>query len=103
MQTFPKTVVWRHRKENLRKCSLRGLESREDFQFFTYPTESLPDLSGYILLTLDAPPLEIADANRGLLVIDATWRHAEKMLVRVNAQPQLIRRSIPSHYYTAYT
>ncbi len=102
MQMFPPTIVWRHRKENLKKCSLRGLECRQDFRFFSYPNEILPDLSNYILLTIDAPPLEREDAERGLVVIDATWRYAQKMLQHMDLMSNLGRRSIPPHYRTAY-
>lgn len=101
MQSFPSTVVWRHKKENLKKCSLRGLESREDFKFYTYPG-SLPDITGYIVLDLEAPPLTIADADKGLLIVDATWRYAGKMMNVINSMEGLIHRSIPGHYKTAY-
>lgn len=99
---FPVTVVYRHRKENLKKCSLRGLEPRADFKFYSYPNEDLPDLPGYILLDMDAPPLSQDDADRGLLILDGTWRYAEKMSKRIVNQDSLVRRSIPSHYRTAY-
>lgn len=102
MQMFPPTIVWRHRKENLKKCSLRGLESRADFRFFSYPDQVLPDLSNYVLLTIDAPPLEKEDAQKGLVIIDGTWRYAEKMVHRIDEIPGLERRSIPLHYRTAY-
>lgn len=102
MQSFPPTVVWRHRKENLNKCSLRGLESRSDFRFFVYPREPLPEITGYIVLDMEAPPLEAADAGRGLLIVDATWRYAETMMKSVNVIPGLVPRSIPAHYRTAY-
>ena len=102
MENFPPTVVYRHRKENLKKCSLRGLESRKDFQFFTYPTETLPELPGYILLDLDAPALSEADAEHGLLVIDGTWRYAEKMGRCLEGRDGFIRRSIPGEFRTAY-
>lgn len=98
---FPSTVVWRHRKENLKKCSLRGLEVREDFSFFIYPGE-LPDLTGYILLDFEGEPLSEDDADRGLLIIDGTWRYAALMLKQVETQCQLVRRSIPPHFRTAY-
>lgn len=106
MQLFPATIVIRHSKENLKKCSLRGLESRPDFKFYSYPQFPipLPDLTSYILLTLDAPPLTQDDNTHGLLVLDGTWRYAEKMesyIVKTVTTP-LIRRSLPSHYRTAY-
>lgn len=102
MQPFPPTVVIRHRLENLKKCSLRGLETRSDFLFLTYPYQSLPHLENYIVLTLNAPPLTCADASYGLLVLDATWRYAAKMFKPLENQPQFIYRSLPNHYRTAY-
>jgi pre-rRNA-processing protein TSR3 len=102
MQSFPPTVVWRHRKENLQKCSLRGLESRPDFEFYTYPTSMIPDLSNYIVLAIDAPPLSQNDADRGLFILDATWRYAEKMSQSVKTFGSVVYRSIPSHYRTSY-
>lgn len=99
--TINPTIIWRHRKENLKKCSLRGLESRKDFQFYSYPNQALPNLSSYIMLSLDAPPLELNDGMYGLLILDATWRYAEDMAKRIEPT-QTIKRSIPSHYRTAY-
>lgn len=102
MHVFPPTVVIRHRLENLKKCSLRGLESRSDFIFLTYPYKELPILNNYIILSLDAPPLTAADAPYGLLVLDATWRYAAKMFKPLENQPHFHYRSLPSHYRTAY-
>jgi len=102
MQSFPPTIVWRHKKENLKKCSLRGLESRPDFRFFVFPTTDLPDLTNYILLTIEAPSLSENDCDKGLLVLDATWRYAKKMHLRAEQHPGLVYRSIPAHYRTAY-
>ena len=104
MLQFPPTLILRHRKENLKKCSLRGLETREDFKFFTYPKDFLPPLDNYILLTLGAPPLSEKDSAFGLFLIDATWRYAGIML---NNIPSLImhkclQRSLPADLRTAY-
>lgn len=102
MQSFPPTVVIRHRLENLKKCSLRGLEARSDFIFLTYPYKILPALENYIVLNLDAPPLTEADASHGLLILDATWRYASKMFKPLENQPHFIYRSLPNHFRTAY-
>lgn len=102
MQSFHPTVVIRHRRENIRKCSLRGLESRPDFIFLSYPYKELPDLSGYIVLSVDAPPLTPSDAAKGLLVLDATWRYADKMFRPFADQSTYEYRSLPSCYKTAY-
>lgn len=102
MQSFPATYILRHRLENLKKCSLKGLESREDCRFFTYPTSKLPDLKGYVLLAIDAPPLTRQDAQSGLFLLDATWRYAAKMLKFVDSEATIERRSIPGGFRTAY-
>ena len=94
------TAILRHRRENLKKCSLRGLEERPDLLFFTYPVDTLPDLSGYLLLKVGAPPLEKSDAERGLFLIDGTWRLAQVM---ENQLPwKMEARSLPAGFKTAY-
>ncbi len=95
-----KTVILRHRRENLKKCSLRGLEKREDLIFYTYPIHKLPDLSHYLLLKVGAPPLTLADRDRGLLLIDGTWRLAQ--IMERQLPWNLEARSLPQGYKTAY-
>ncbi len=102
MFLFPPTIILRHRRENLKKCSLRGLETRPDLHFFTYPKEELPSLAGYVLLTLDAPPLSREDAHLGLFLIDGTWRYADTMFRQLKKPHLFEKRSLPSHYHTAY-
>lgn len=102
MQSFPPTYILRHQRENLKKCSLRGLECRQDCVFFTYPSSTLPDLTHYVLLAIDAPPLSIADAEKGVFLLDATWRYAAKMLRFVDAHGTIEKRSIPKGFRTAY-
>ncbi len=108
MAVAPSTLILRHRKENLKKCSLRGLEARADFHFMTYPLLNfqtpLPSLNSYLTLALDAPLLSAADASYGLFILDATWKHADKMLkfVKEVSTEKLILRRIPSQFVTAY-
>lgn len=102
MQSFPQTVILRHRKENLKKCSLRGLESRDDFVFYTYPSSDFPMFSDYIMLSIDGEPLSPSDSDKGLLILDATWRYAEKMCKFVESKQNWVKRSIPAHWRTAY-
>ncbi len=96
----PPTVILRHRKENLKKCSLRGLEKRDDFCFFTYPQATLPPLDSYILLKVGAPPLTKEDRNSGLFLIDGTWRLAKVMEQSLSGS--FIERSLPPQFRTAY-
>ncbi|MBI5346198.1 MAG: hypothetical protein HZB76_03550 [Chlamydiae bacterium] len=94
------TIILRHRKENLKKCSLKGLEKNENFLFFTYPKDILPDLSSYVLLCLNAPILSNEDSSKGLFLVDGTWRYADLMIKQCS--PNIQRRSLPSHFRTAY-
>lgn len=96
------TIILRHRKENLKKCTLHGLESRKDMQFYSYPNDRLPPLSNYILLTLDAPPLSSKDRDHGLFIIDGTWRYAAVMEKQIPDKSSFILRSIPNEFRTAY-
>ena len=97
-----KTIVLRHCKENLKKCSLLGLEKDPNFHFFTYPKSIPEQLEKTVLLTLDAPPLSAEDAFYDLFLIDGTWRYAatmEKVVLEKN--PKLIKRTLPP-VFTAY-
>lgn len=104
MQWTPKTVVIRHRKENLKKCSLRMLEMRDDMQFLTYPFESLPPLDSYVILVMEnAPLLSKADSNKGILLLDSTWAYLPRMVEAVDlACPNLEKRTLPGNFKTAY-
>ena len=100
MQLFPPTIILRHRKENLKKCSLRGLENRKDIHFYSYPWKvPKPDLKEYIVLALDAPVLTKADSEKGIFLLDGTWRYAEKMLQSLEGSFE--KRSLPN-VCTAY-
>lgn len=106
MNKLNTTIIIRHRRENLKKCSLRGLETRRDIDFFKFPdvnlSSHLPHLNDHILLTMDAPPLTKDDCGKHLILIDATWNLAEKMEKNLGFTKHPLRRSLPSMYRTAY-
>jgi len=104
MFLYPPTCIIRHRRENLKKCSLRGLEGNDGFSFFLYPNciSQLPVFPQYVLLDLDGEPLTQADSKAGLIVIDATWRLAQKMMQQLHGLHSLPKRSIPAGFITAY-
>lgn len=80
--TFPPTIVLVHEKERPSKCSVRPLWGKPGFRFHYWPLHPnvpTPDLRGYVRLAVDAPPLTLADAESGLLILDGTWRYAERM------------------------
>lgn len=97
----PRTIIIRHRKENLKKCTLRGLESHPSLHFFTYPQgiNRLPSLENTLLLAVDGDPLSEKDQGKHLLLIDATWRLSKKI---IHSLPPLPKRSLPSAIKTAY-
>ncbi len=97
-----KTVILRHRKENLKKCSLRGLEDRPDFKFFTYPKSFPENLEGYFLLCMEGEELSEKDKDMGIFLIDGTWKLAEKMYRNLPYYPDLKKRSLPKSFKTAY-
>jgi len=75
----PLTVIVRDRHENPRKCSVFPLRERSDLVFHTWPTKEPLELTGYIRLAAEGPELSAADATFGILLLDASWRWAEKM------------------------
>ncbi len=92
-----KTFILRHKKENLKKCSLTGLESREDMQFATYPKQHLQEIPNFVLLSMDGPPLQ--GNEKGIYLIDGTWKLAAKMASTLPFSPE--KRSLPN-WKTAY-
>lgn len=102
---YPPTIIVRHNRENLKKCSLSGLEPRQDCRFYLYPhcvKEGLGDLSNYCLLDFEGEPLSRADAHRGLVLLDGTWRYAAKMKAHIPGIGLLPKRSLPLDLKTAY-
>ncbi|NCF70868.1 MAG: DUF367 domain-containing protein [Chlamydiales bacterium] len=99
---MPPYKVLRHRKENLKKCSLTGLETREDFEFYAYPRKGSIDLSGYFILSLDGSILTRKDADKGVMLVDSTWRYSEKMLDFLLKGQIVEQRRLPADFVTAY-
>lgn len=96
-------IIIRHRKENLKKCSLRSLESRKDMQFLTYPFTELPPLENFVMLVMEgAPLLSKEDHNKGILLLDSTWRYLPKMVEAVERTAVVEKRCLPGLYLTAY-
>lgn len=104
MTLSPKTLIIRHRKENLKKCSLRGLEKKPEFLFYQYPLHELPPLAEHgVLLCLEGEEeLSSADSGANLILIDATWRYAQKMIRALQFPEKLKKRRLPKTILTAY-
>ena len=95
----PSVLIVVRRGEDPAKCTVRPLRGTPGLDFLPYPLRQKPDLSRHLLLAPDAPPLTLADADRPLLLLDASWRHAAKM--RKAVEP-VEARSIPPGWQTAY-
>src|SRR5438093_2981775 len=76
---LPPTIIVRHPRENPRKCSVVPLKGRPDIVFLTYPLKQPPALAHYIRLAVDGPPLSKEDADKGILLLDGSWRWAAPM------------------------
>ena len=94
------TVVIRHPKERLAKCSLAPLHGRSDITFHKATPAFRFDATGHTLLTPDAPALTEADAERPLLLLDGTWRYVGALEACLDGEP--VRRSLPAWIVTAY-
>jgi len=121
------TLIVRHRKERLGKCSLEPLRNRPGLVFRRATKHFQLDATGFILLAVDAPLLTLDDGlweesertsmltrltetgfegiepracKRPLLLPDATWRLLPGMLAKFHGEP--IRRSLPVDIRTAY-
>ncbi len=95
----PSVLIIVRRGEDPAKCTVRPLRGTPGLDFLPYPLRPRPDLSTHLLLAPDGPPLARSDAGRPLLLLDASWRHAEKMRKAVEpVEP----RSIPPGWLTAY-
>ncbi|WP_298859757.1 hypothetical protein [uncultured Gimesia sp.] len=94
----PPTIIVVHPKERKSKCTVQPLRARSDFLFWKYPRKEPDKLTGYVRLGMEGPQISEADAASGLLVLDGTWRLAEKM---EPAYEELPVRSLPI-WKTAY-
>lgn len=74
----PAVTIIRHRGESPQKCSLTPLRGAPGFAFHPYPAPGL-DVSGHLRLAVDGPLLSAGDADRPLLLLDGSWRRAERM------------------------
>jgi pre-rRNA-processing protein TSR3 len=75
----PPTVIVVHPRERRSKCSVEPLRNRDGFHFHSFPKPIELDLTGYVRLGIGGPQLSAADAGHGLLLLDGTWRLAERM------------------------
>lgn len=86
------TIIVIHPKERRSKCSVEPLRGRDDFVFWKYPERGESSLENYIQLGIGGEQLGEADRDAGLLVLDGTWRYADRMAADYTDVPV---RSLP--------
>lgn len=94
----PITVVVRHPNERPQRCSVYPLRHRPDLLFIEYPARSYPDFRRYVRLAPDGPELSDADADKGLLVLDGSWRWAGVMTKQFAEVPPRSLKGIKTAY-----
>jgi pre-rRNA-processing protein TSR3 len=77
--SFPVTVIVVHPRERRSKCSVEPLRTYPEFRFWNFPRRGPEALDGYVRLGLGGEQLTAVDAQRGLLVLDGTWKYAGRM------------------------
>lgn len=98
----PVNLIIRHRRENKKKCSLEPIKTRSDCIFFNYPGCQLPSTENYYLLSFEGPLLSKKDANKGIILIDGTWKKAALMERQLFGEKKVVTRSLPRELITAY-
>ena len=75
----PPTVIVVHPRERRSKCSVEPLRQHGEFLFCTFPQPVPIELDNYVRLGIGGELLSAEDADRGLLLLDGTWRLAARM------------------------
>ena len=98
MANFPPTIIVVHPKERRRKCTVNPLRNRDGFIFWNFPAIGPEPLENYVRLGFEGPLFSDDDHQKGLLVLDGTWRLTPVMEKNFAHVPV---RSIPP-WKTAY-
>lgn len=88
------TTVLRHPKERMSKNTLAPLRDHPDLTFLMAAPGFQFDATGFTLLVVGAEPLTPDDADRPLLLLDATWRLVVQLQKGLTGQPS--PRSLPT-------
>ena len=79
-------LIYRDPRESSAKCSLTPLRGKSGVRFVAHSIERRFDVGVRTLLHPDGEPLTRADAGRGLLVVDCSWRRVPQLLSRLDGE-----------------
>jgi pre-rRNA-processing protein TSR3 len=86
-------LILRDPRESAKKCSLTPLRGMPGVRFATHAKSRRLDATGRVLLHPDGEPIGEADAGRGILLLDCSWRRVPELLACVDGDPP--RRRLP--------
>lgn len=86
-------LILRDPRESPRKCSLTPLRGLEGIRFVSYRADRRLEADGRLLLTLDGELLTRADAGRGILLLDCSWRRQPTL--RAAIEGRVVPRRLP--------
>lgn len=95
----PETVIVVHPRERRSKCTILPLRGMPGLRFArSTSVRATGALDGYVRLSVDGPPLTRGDADRGLLLLDGTWRWVEDLAEPFGAIPTRSIRGVHTAY-----
>lgn len=88
------------RKERPGRCSLTPLRDDARFRVVFFDPKVPCVVEGGVLLHPEGPPLFAADVDRGIVLVDGSWKYSRRMVVGLSGRHEW--RSIPPGLVTAY-
>ncbi len=98
LMPYPKTLILRDRRERKERCTIWPLREHPAVRIVQHPWKQPPDLTNYVLLWHEGPELSGEDADKGLLLVDGSWRWAQKLSLPLLEMPKRSLRGIRTAY-----
>ncbi|MFT5689737.1 MAG: pre-rRNA-processing protein TSR3, partial [Planctomycetota bacterium] len=93
---FLDVLILRDPKESKAKCSLTPLRGMDGVRFVEYNAQRQVQVGKRVLLHAEGPvmsPLDLEEAQDGLLLIDCSWRRVSKLMRTVEGET--VARRLP--------
>ena len=86
--------IIRYSRVDRKQCSLTALEGRADLEFHNENAIGKADFNGCVLLHPDGVELSEADKDKDIILVDAHWKKALKIVNQLEESYDLERRGI---------
>jgi len=86
--------IIRYSRVNKKQCSLTALEGRSDLEFHNEKAIGKADFNGCMLLHPDGVELSEADKEKEIILVDAHWKKALKIVAQLEENYNLEQRGI---------